>query len=68
MTSNEIREEFKKELVSLLKKYKANLAVQDTSSHGSDFSEDSLIVEFDYRSDVGIIEDIFIGNYIDGDD
>tara|TARA_R110000744_G_scaffold201570_1_gene320649 strand:- start:159 stop:362 length:204 start_codon:yes stop_codon:yes gene_type:complete len=59
MTAKQYSENFQTELKELLQRYKVDISLEDV---GRDYMPDIIIVaEFDYNSDLGVIDDIKYG-------
>jgi len=64
MTAEEKRNEFLNELTLLLKKYNCEICLQD---FGRDYSRnEKIVIDFDYDQELGIIEQLVIGSYLNG--
>jgi hypothetical protein len=67
MTAKEKQEQFIKELNELLRKYNAELCIED---FGHDYSQDwKIVVDFQFDEsleDTGIVPQLKIGSFLDG--
>lgn len=64
MDAQQKREEFLNELTILLKKYNCSIALEDFGRAYS--SNEKIVIDFEYDQELGIIEQLLIGSYLDG--